>query len=529
MNINVPFRNIYSNDTTNLENCTSPYHAKGENFNPHQLWESVREVEGLADAHFIQLAHGQVPWYQSRVYPFSEHLKWWSEYFEVPDEVLAGLKGCNGYVRDGGDILQDFIDACHEYHQAAFVSMRLNDVHHVEWCEKKGHTRGIHSISRFLIEHKDFMFGGDLNVWANRALNWIHPEVPAHLLCLIEEQCENYDIDGFELDFMRYPHMFNINSTTSEVRQEITENFIGSVRNILNRTQRGKKHRFLCVRVPSDIEMWDSIGLVPERLEALGVEMVNVSSSYFTDQWVDFSAFTDRMPNLAVYFEICHCTTTGTALNSNGYDNFLYRRTTESEIYTTAHLAYTHGAQGMSYFNFVYYREHGSDGRGPFNEPPFAAIELVKNPDFAANAPQHFFIAKGWSDKSQLASMLTPDKTYSFEIFMEPPAGGWKRDFRFRLMTRTPIENRHFEIRFGGVLISPDSDISEPYISDNRYQPMHGNAKTLLAWRVPAELVHPGRNAFELRWTSDGEQEEIRVDYMDIFEWDFSKGEKTEN
>ncbi len=63
MNPKIPIRSIFSNDTTNLESCTSPYRAKGEKYKPHFLRESVKEVSGVADAHFIQLAHGQVPWY----------------------------------------------------------------------------------------------------------------------------------------------------------------------------------------------------------------------------------------------------------------------------------------------------------------------------------------------------------------------------------------------------------------------------------------------------------------------------------
>lgn len=517
MNQTVPFRSLYSNDTTNLENCTSAYHAKGENFTPEHLRESVREVEGLADVHLIQLAHGQVPWYQSRVYPFREHLKWWSDYFGVPMETLEALRGCNGYVRDGGDILADFIDACRAYGQAAFVSVRLNDEHHVEWIDKKGHTNGIHSISRFLAEHRDLMFGGDLQVWANRALNWIHPEVPAHMLELITEQCENYDIDGLELDFMRYPHLFDLSQTTFAERAAVTERFLAAVRAVLDRTARNSRHRYLCVRVPSDIGMWDAIGLLPERLESLGVEMVNVSSSYFTDQWVDFGAFPSRMPNLAVYFEICHCTTTGTALNANGYDNFLYRRTTENEIYTTAHMAYRHGAQGLSYFNFAYYREHGSAGRGPFNEPPFDAIGLAKNREFVAHAPQHFFLAKGWSDKTQLRDPLAGDTVYAFRMYAEPPADGWKTGFRFRLLTRTPIGTRRFRVTFNGHEPEETDCVKEPYPEDARYRPMHGDAGTLRAWTVARDAVCPGENRITVEWTSPDIKEPIRVDYMDLF------------
>lgn len=407
--------------------------------------------------------------------------------------------------------------ACRAYRQAAFVSVRLNDEHHVEWIDKKGHTNGIHSISRFLAEHRDFMFGGDLQIWANRALNWIHPEVPAHMLELITEQCENYDIDGLELDFMRYPHLFDVSKTTPQERQAVTEGFVTAVRAVLDRTARNGCHRYLCVRVPSDIGMWEAIGLVPERLGALGVEMVNVSSSYFTDQWVDRGEFTRRMPELAVYFEICHCTTTGTALNASGYDNFIYRRTTENEIYTTAHMAYAKGAQGMSYFNFVYYREHGSAGRGPFNEPPFDAISLAKDRAFVSRAPQHFFLAKGWSDKTQLLSPLASGTVHGFRIYAEPPQDGWQSDFRFRLMTRTPIGNRRFRVTFNGTELNETDNIGEPYPEDERYRPMHGDSATLRAWRVRLDCVRAGENSITVEWSSPDEHGPIRVDYMDLF------------
>ena len=520
MNGNVPFKNIYSNDTTHLENCTSPYRAKGADFSPEQLRQSVKELQGLADAHFIQLAHGQVPWYQSKLYPMKEHLDWWSEYFEVPREQLERLRGFTGYVRDGGDILQDFIDACREFGQAAFVSLRMNDEHHIENCDKKGHTRGIHSISRFAMEHRQFMFGEDLTVWSNRAQNWINPEVRDFMFSIISEQCENYDIDGFELDFMRYPDLFDLERTSLDERRAIMSEFITRVRRELDRTERGGKHRYLCIRVPSSIPMLDNIGVELESLYALGVEMLNVSSSYFTEQYIDFEGFCKGARDVAVYFEICHCTTIGTALNANGYDNFRYRRTTPNEIYTTAHMAYSHGAQGMSYFNFVYYREHGSEGRGPFNEPPFEVIGKAKDKDFVASAPKHFFLAKGWhssSHVSQLGPMLPCNTDVELQMYVKESEDAWQGDFRARIMTRTPIGDRRVSLTFGGYAAVPDGDISEPYVEDNAYVPMHGDSENSLAWRVPREAVRDGINKFVLRFESDAQNDEIRVDYIDLF------------
>ncbi len=427
------------------------------------------------------------------------------------------LEGANGYVRDGGDILQDFIDACREFGQMPFVSLRLNDGHHIEWCETKHHVKGIHGISRFLMENKHLMFGGDLTKWDNRCMNWIYPVVTEHLCEIIKEQCENYDIDGYELDFMCHPHMFDVSATTSEERRAVTEGFIKNVRAILDRTERGGKHRYLCIRVPSNIKMWDALGLLPENIASLGVEMVNVSSHYYIDQWIDFEEFTKRMPTLAVYFEVCNCSHKGTYLKQGCYDNHTYRRATENEIYTAAHMAYKAGAQGMSYFNFVYYREHGVEGRGPFNEPPFHAIGNAKDVDFVASAPGHFFIAKGWEKNSQLHKALVAGENYSFEIYMQPPSYGWSKNFRFRIHTASPIENRSFDVTFGGVKAIPTSDISEPYPEDNEYPPLHADETNCRAYVIPKSAVIEDKNLFTVRMNSSAADDKIVIWYIDIF------------
>ena len=51
----VPFRNIFSNDTTNIGSCTSPYHERFGPAGREQVRATVKEVDGLCDAHFIQL------------------------------------------------------------------------------------------------------------------------------------------------------------------------------------------------------------------------------------------------------------------------------------------------------------------------------------------------------------------------------------------------------------------------------------------------------------------------------------------
>ena len=517
MNPNVPFRNLYSNDTTNLETCISPWHPRGGYTGREELRASVREVAGFADAHLIQLAHGQVPWYKSRIYPFEEHLRWWSEYFDVPYEQFSQLSGGHQYMYDGGDYLADFIEACRDYGQAAFVSLRLNDEHHVENIDRKGHMNGIHSISRFLVEHRHMMFGTDLTRWENRSLNWIYPEVPAHMLSLITEQCESYDIDGFELDFMRHPHFFDTEKTTLKERCAVIEPFIATVRAVLDRTARDGQYRYLSVRVPSVLSMWGELGLVPERLAELGVDIVNVSSSFYCDQWVDRETFVRRMPTLAVYFEICHCTAQGTVLLPSAYDAFTFRRVTPAEMYSTAHLAFCAGAQGVSFFNFQYYREHGCEGRGPFNEPPFHVVGKVRDPAFVAHAPQHFFLARGWNKNTQLERRLAADREHTLEMYVEVGERPCTDGFRLRLTARTPMEDRVFAVSVNGVRADPVADISEPYAEDNEYPPLHGTEANCRAWRVPREAVQNGKNIITLSWHGSADCDPIVLDYVDMF------------
>lgn len=200
------------------------------------------------------------------------------------------------------------------------------------------------------------------------------------------------------------------------------------------------------------------------------------------------------------------------------YDNDTFRRASENEIYTAAYMAHKAGAQGMSYFNFVYYREHGVEGRGPFNEPPFEVIGNAKDVEFISSAPQHFFIAKGWEHKSQLrGKSFAPDIEHKFEIYMAEPPGKWKENFRFRIIARESLGDRKFKLQFNEIDAYPCEDISEPYEEDNKYPPLHATEECARAFCVPLKAVKDGKNLFTLTFKSEELSRNILIDYIDIF------------
>ncbi len=510
----VPFRVLYSNDTTNILSCTSPWHKKGEAFRPEMLEATVDEVAGTGvDAHLLQPGVGWVPWWQSKVYPPAEHYRWLKETYGVEPDTIGR------YVAEGGDLVKVFVERCRKRGQTPFISLRLNDGHHKEWAPyKKGDkiSGGAgQGLSKFYCEHLDWRIGPEWKDWAQRVLNWAIPEVRAHKFSFIQELCENYDIDGFELDFMRNYSFFQLDKTTSEQRRGIMTGFVRQVREVLDRTARGGRRRWLCARVPCYVAALDPLGLdLPAMVEA-GLDMVNVSASYFTAQQTDFAAIRRMARPAAAYLEICHTIWNGKRVTATGYDSFLFRRATPEQIQTAAHLAYARGGDGMSAFNFVYYREHGGAGRGPFNEPPFEVFKHLGDREWLARQPQHWFLASGWGNpfvkRSVLPRKIGKGQTSAFALDLAPPAGGWQRGGRLRIQTEDALGDSRWQARLNGSDLAPTEDVSEPY--PNPYPPMLGTTEEMRAWSVPAGALKDGENRIELTMM---EGKPAKLEFLDL-------------
>lgn len=517
-----PYRVLFNNDTTNNITCTSPYHKRGEPWTPKIFEASIDEVAGKVDAHFLSMAHGSVPWYQSKVYPMAEHMRWWQEHFKGdPWHDAFQVAPVHRFIADGGDVLQVFIDRCRKTGQAPFVSMRLNDAHHVENINVPGNVKGIHAITRFYVEHPEWRIGTDLTSWTQRTLNWAVPEVRERIFSLISEQCLNYDIDGFEMDFMRIPSFFRMNETTSGQRRAIITEFVGRVRKVLDEGARGGKRRWLCARIPCYVAAFDSLGIDLQAWADAGLDMANVSASFYTVQQTDLPLMRRMAPDLALYQEVCHTTWTGPE-PVGAYDSNLFCRTTPEEFETTAHWAYARGAQGVSLFNFVYYREEGSfvGDRGPYNEPPFAVLPLLRDPNYLARQSQMWFAAAGWNSPSggvhvPMPQRVSRDKNLAFEMDLAPPDGGWRKDGRLRIQSSADLRGSSWAARLNGADLAETVQRSEPY--PNPYPPLLGRSYELRAWTVPVALLKPGSNRIEFVLVEGNSQIEDKSGYEIVF------------
>ncbi|GEP43595.1 hypothetical protein BGE01nite_28860 [Brevifollis gellanilyticus] len=488
---------LYSNDTTNITSCVSPFHAARQPLSQKMIEATVDEVTGLVDAHMLQPGLGMVPMWPSKVIPVKEHYAWIKErYGQKPDSF-------GQFVINGGDIVQIFIDRCRQQKQAAFISFRMNDAHHKEFSDPKpgvnpGSSIGM-SVTRHYVEHPEYRIKPGSLRGTDLVQNWAVEEVRAQKFALIRELCENYDLDGLELDYLRFYSYFRLDETPLEKRQAIMTSFVRKVRELLDKTARDGRRRWLCARVPCHLTALDVLGLDLRGMVAAGLDMVNASDHYFTTQQHDLVAIREQTQGAALYFELCHTLWKGEKVTA-GYDVFPYRRATKEHLQTSAHLAYARGADGISLFNFAYYRQHGQgEGRGTFGEPPFEALKELSDPKALAKQPQHWFIAFGWRAPGMkpppVPRKVESGKPQKFNFDIAAPSGGWKQNLRLRIQSDQSLSDTEWQATFNGEPISPTNDASEPFAVP--YPSLMGKPEELRVWTVPAKLMREGKNSAE--------------------------------
>ncbi|MCX7017284.1 MAG: hypothetical protein NTW86_32770, partial [Candidatus Sumerlaeota bacterium] len=360
--------------------------------------------------------------------------------------------------------------------------------------------------------YRKYRIGPDTKEWAQAVFNWAIPEVRDQKFALIRELCQKYDIDGMELDFLRHWSYFRLDETTSKQRREIMTGFVRRVREALDATARAGRRRWLCVRVPALLACHDQLGIDLASMVAAGVDMVNLSASYYTTQATDLPRIRAMTLDAALFLEMTHTTLTGKGLAGSGTQPFL--RTTDQQFYTTAHLAYAQGADGVSLFNFVYYRDHKIPELGPFNEPPFHVLPKLKDPDWLARQPQWHFLS-GFSIKPPIKRQTLPTKIEQgqervFSMAMAPTRYQ-TCDGLLRLRAEGEIGDRNWRVSANGVELAPTAYVRKPL--DHPYEGYLGEPGEHACFTCPRSAVRSGDNEIRVAFTQG---ETVKLIYLDL-------------
>lgn len=173
----------------------------------------------------------------------------------VPPNRLHLLR--NFYLLDkrGIDPYARWLDRCRVVGISPWVSMRMNDMHHLQMpLTKRREVLAAAQPQQHVGRYRQCM------TYQDSAPDYGVPEVFDHAMALVNELAERYDMDGLELDFSR--HFTYLQPHRGVVDQSVMTRFVRMTRDII----RSAKDNFgrdmkLCVKVPSDERVSRWLGL----------------------------------------------------------------------------------------------------------------------------------------------------------------------------------------------------------------------------------------------------------------------------
>ncbi len=161
-----------------------------------------------------------------------------------------------GPLHDSGqEQIQILMDRCHRHGMQFLLCLRMNDRH------------GIARKAKFYLEHPELRLDGYPG-----GLDYKHEKVRSKVLAFIAEALERYNVDGIELDYLRWCHVFEPQDATKNAH--LLTDMTRKARRLIDAAakKRGRKKLLLTVRVPQtlaecrklgfDIKTWIGEGLV---------------------------------------------------------------------------------------------------------------------------------------------------------------------------------------------------------------------------------------------------------------------------
>ncbi len=258
------------------------YNSDGDNMylfdanTPEKLYPYVDEVAEVGVTSFFICPNvGMTKNYPTKVsdrvgvQPMSK-----ATYEALPDWSKRMMHNINALIANGHDPFRILVERAKARGMEVFATYRLNEVHAVDKPES-------YHFSAFWKAHPEWRIGqnGDylspvyLDIlgpdthpivagWLPGGLNFAVPEVRAFRLQELEELCVDYDIDGLELDFQRFPMYFKVGEEAGNV--ETMTDWIAEVRAMVDSVaeKRGRP-LLLSTRIMAKPEQNQAIGLDP--------------------------------------------------------------------------------------------------------------------------------------------------------------------------------------------------------------------------------------------------------------------------
>ncbi len=247
---------------------------------------------------------------------------------------------------DGGtDCFEAVVDFCHEHEMEVFWSMRMNDTHDVSHHP----DRPYFLYPPLKEEHPDWLVGNPIDRtphgrWSS--VNYAVPEVRDLAFRYIEEVCDNYDVDGIELDYFRHLCYFKSTAMGGKASDEERAMMTELMRRIRRMTEERGMERgrpiLVTVRVPDSVGYCRDMGFDIEKWLEDGLVDILMTTCYFRLNPWEYSVELGHKYGVQVY----PCLS-----DSRVRGETRFRRSSLESYRGRAMNAWKAGADGMHLFN----------------------------------------------------------------------------------------------------------------------------------------------------------------------------------
>ena len=256
-----------------------------------QLCRVVNSLEGTQVDTFIQcVSDGSFVAYGTQVGEIygKNMTEFENENFRRWSQNILGLLDA------GKDPLDIWSARTHGLGMQFWAGLRMNDIHK-DWVDRWPSLR-----TQWELERPHVAIGKDMpdrykNRYPDNSFTWAfdftQQEVRDLKFGLIEEICLNYDVDGFEMDFLSHPMYFRRNEEITGM--PLLTGFVRRIRDRMDEIGRQKGRKLtLCARVLPSIALCEEIGLdVRTWIEEGLVDILAPSTRGYLDVSADIRNF----------------------------------------------------------------------------------------------------------------------------------------------------------------------------------------------------------------------------------------------
>ncbi|MDO5581979.1 MAG: hypothetical protein Q4G69_12690 [Planctomycetia bacterium] len=374
--------------------------------NTADLQAFIDQFAGTKVTHILFCPNGQRTSYRSSV-----HESIWDniDRYKKPDIWSVN---CKLLFDKGIDPYKVWIDRCRQKGISPWLSMRMNDVHYATTPDYFRSTDHWRNHPQWWC--KPYAASGG---WALFAYDYSHEEVRQYHLALVEELLTLYDIDGFEMDWMRFCQ--HLTWRHEQEKSIFLTDFVKNVRALVKKAETKWGHKItLGARVPAapDIAAAKGINAV-EWCKAGLIDSLVVSPFFLaTDHDISINLWKEQLGEKANSVEIVPAIDNG----SSPYPGAPRTGNDPALLYGWVNEMYARGANAIYLFNWTYF---------DLTLPEFRTVlEEGLAPQIVLNKPRRHALAyrdvnpKGYKQIIQLPKTTDHSNTFSIDIGKKPDA-----------------------------------------------------------------------------------------------------------